>query len=374
MVRPRKVLVKGGFRVVRAPGHPAQAHRASRGSPTTRMLQNPRMAPPLPDDPVLPGATWRPLEPQDAARLEALVEAARAADGGEEVSTQDDLLRELTDPRAPATTNTRALALSDGSLAGWAIVHERSHGRLARRVFLDGATGPHMRGRGIGTQLLRWAMARGEETLAAQPADLPRYLEAFRDVTASSAVDLHVAHGFAAVRHYMDMRRDLSVALPVEPTVGGVRIVRYETTFAEAVRRAHNEAFTDHWESEPVRPEDWERDFVGNPRFRADLSFIALAGDEVAGYSVNYCSEADWAASDVRDAWIGQLGVLRPWRGRGLATALLVRSMARFRDAAMDAASLGVDAQNPTGAVALYQRVGFTVNRRYVRLRRPFAP
>jgi hypothetical protein len=39
------------------------------------------MAPPIPDDPVLPGATWRPLSPQEAARLEALVEAARAADG-----------------------------------------------------------------------------------------------------------------------------------------------------------------------------------------------------------------------------------------------------------------------------------------------------
>lgn len=335
------------------------------------MPQNPAMTPPLPDDPVLPGATWRPLARQDAAGLEALVEAARAADGGGEVSTRDDLLRELTDPRAPAATNTLGLALPDGSFAGWAIVHERFHGRLARRVFLDGATAPQHRGRGIGTRLLGWAMARGEETLAAQPADLPRYLEAFRDVAAASAVDLHVAHGFAAVRHYMDMRRDLSVALPAEPVTDGVRIVPYEISLAEAVRRAHNEAFTDHWDSEPVYPEDWERDFVDDPHFRADLSFIALAGDEVAGYSLNYCSEADWAASDVRDAWVGQLGVLRHWRGQGLATALLVRSMARFRDAAMEAASLGVDAQNPTGAVALYERVGFTVNRRFVRLRRP---
>ena len=337
------------------------------------MPQNPRMAPPLPDDPVLPGATWRPLTPDDAAALEASVEAARSADGGEEVRTRDDLLRELSDPRAPAATNTLALALPDGSLAGWAIVNERFHGRLARRVFLDGSTTPEMRGRGIGTRLLRWAIARGEETLIAQPADLPRYLEAFRDVTTSSAVGLHVSHGFAAVRHYMDMRRDLAVAVPAEPAVGGIRIVPYDATFAEAVRMAHNEAFADHWDTEPIRPEDWERDVVGDPHFRADLSFVALAGDEAVGYSANYCSEADWAASHVRDAWIGQLGVRRPWRGRGIATALLVRSMARFRDAAMEAASLGVDAQNPTGAVALYERVGFAVTRRFVRLRRPVA-
>jgi hypothetical protein len=139
--------------------------------------------------------------------------------------------------------------------------------------------------------------------------------------------------------------------------VAGIRIVPYQPAHAEAVRRAHNDAFADHWSSEPVSPEDWERDFVGDPHFRADLSFVALAGDHVAGYSLDYCSEADWAAGDVRDAWIG----------------LLLRGMTAFRAAGMDAASLGVDTENPTGAVGLYERVGFTVNRRFVRLRRVVA-
>ena len=336
-------------------------------------MQNQGMAPMLPTDPVLPGATWRPLAPSDAAALESIVEAARAADGGQEVRTLEDLARELTDPRAPAATNTLGLALRDGSLAGWAIVHERFHALLARRVFLDGATHPAVRGRGIGTQLLRWAIARGEETLAAQPADLPRFLEAYLEVTSTSAVALHLAHGFTAVRHYQDMRRDLGTALPAEPAVAGVRIVPYETAHSAATRLAHNEAFADHWSTEPVPPEDWDRDFVGDPHFRADLSLVAFAGDEVAGYSINFCSEADWAVGNVRDAWIGQLGVRRAWRGRGLATALLVRGMAAFRAAGIDTASLGVDTENPTGAVGIYERVGFGVNRRFVRLRRAVA-
>ena len=331
------------------------------------------MAPPLPNDSPLPGATWRPLTPRDAEALERVIEAARVQDGGQEVRTGDDVLRELTDARAPASTNTLGLVLPDGSLAGWAIVHERFRASLARRVFLDGDTHPTVRGRGIGTQLLRWAIARGEETLAARPADLPRYLEAFRDVTANGAVALHVEHGFTTVRQYVDMQRDLTAALPAEAAVAGIRIVPYQPAHAEAVRRAHNDAFADHWSSEPVSPEDWERDFVGDPHFRADLSFVALAGDHVAGYSLDYCSEADWAAGDVRDAWVGQLGVRRPWRGRGLATTLLLRGMTAFRAAGMDAASLGVDTENPTGAVGLYERVGFTVNRRFVRLRRVVA-
>jgi mycothiol synthase len=349
------------------------------GPQSGRILQNRGMAstlpiaPTPPADPILPGATWRPLAPSDAAALELAVEAARVADGGQEVRTLDDVVRELTDLRAPAATNTLGLALHDGSLAGWAIVHERFHALFARRVFVDGATHPAVRGRGIGTQLLRWAIARGEETLAAQPADLPRFLEAFLDVASTGAIELHTAHGFTAVRHYMDMRRDLAAALPAEPAVADIRIVPYDAAHAEAVRLAHNEAFADHWSSEPVRSEDWDRDFVGDPHFRADLSLVAFAGDEVAGYSVNYCSEADWATGDVRDAWVGQLGVRRAWRGRGLATALLVRGMTAFRAGGMDAASLGVDVENPTGAVGIYERVGFVVNRRFVRLRRAVA-
>jgi mycothiol synthase len=331
------------------------------------------MAPKLPADPIVPGATWRPLTSSDAAALETAVEAARVADHGQEVRTLDDLVRELTDPRAPAATNTLGLVLADGSLAGWAIVHERFQARLARRVFLDGDTHPALRGRGIGGQLLGWAIARGEETLTAQPADLPRFLEAFRDVTSTGAVALHLGHGFAGVRTYMDMRRDLTAALPAEPVVAGIRIVPYDATYADAVRLAHNEAFADHWSSEPVSEADWDRDFVGDPHFRADLSLVAVAGGEVAGYSVNYCGEADWVASGVRDAWIGQLGVRRAWRGRGLATALLVRGMDTFRAAGMDVASLGVDAENQTGAVGLYERAGFVVDRRFVRLRRALA-
>ena len=198
------------------------AHSALHGMP-----QNCRMAP-LPTDPPLHDATWRPLTPDDAGALERVIEAARVEDGGQEVRTRDDMLRELTDPRAPSATNTLGLVLPDASLAGWAIVHERFRASLARRVFLDGDTHPTVRGRGIGTQLLRWAIARGEETLAAQPADLPRFLEAFRDVDATGAVALHLGHGFTAVRQYMDMRRDLTAALPAETAVAGIRIVPYE--------------------------------------------------------------------------------------------------------------------------------------------------
>ena len=328
-------------------------------------LNPPPGCPPLPE---VPGAAWRPMVEADAPAYARLCEACRAVDGGTEVVTDEIARRELTDPRAPMATNTACLAAEDGELIAYAVVHERLEAARARRVFLWGLTHPARRGRGIGAALVAWAEARGREILAVQPADLPRLLEVFRDEAVTDAVELHQRFGFRPVRWYHDMRRDLGEPIPPEPELPGLRIAAWEPAWQERVRLVHNEAFADHWGSEPIPADVFGRDFVGDPRFRGDLTFLVLDGDEVAGCAVNYVAEDDWAATGVKEGWIGQLGVRREWRKRGIATALLVRSMAAFRAAGLEAASLGVDAENPTGAVGIYERVGFRPYKRFVRL------
>jgi len=53
--------------------------------------------------------------------------------------------------------------------------------------------------------------------------------------------------------------------------------------------------------------------------------------------------------------------VRRPWRRRGLASALIVSALAGLRDAGMTEAMLGVDTENPSGALHLYESLGFGV-------------
>jgi ribosomal protein S18 acetylase RimI-like enzyme len=97
-----------------------------------------------------------------------------------------------------------------------------------------------------------------------------------------------------------------------------------------------------------------------------DLSDIALAGDEVIGYTINEHYPEDEELLGRRDGWIGTLGVARQHRGRGVATSLIASSIDRFRKAGLTHASLGVDADNPTGAHRLYYRLGFDLEKRSV--------
>lgn len=329
----------------------------------------PALPQPLPS---LPGATWRPLEPGDLGAWVALLEASRIADHGEEVMTEEQARRELDDPHAPLPTNSLALVLEDGTLAATASVYERFSGAEARRAFLFGTTRPDLRGTGIGSAILAWAVARADEVLATQPPELERVVEVFLHERTVESIALHEAAGFAPVRWYMEMRRDLTEPLPDVALPPGIRLEPYRAELSEALRAVHNEAFADHWGSSPLERDVWERDFAGDERLRPDLTVVAYDGDEIAGYSMNYVAEQDWAVTGVREAWIGQLGVRRPWRRQGLATALLAHSMRAFRDAGLDGAILGVDAANPTGAVGVYERVGFRPAHRSVRLQRPF--
>ncbi|MGH7371109.1 MAG: GNAT family N-acetyltransferase [Candidatus Methylomirabilales bacterium] len=63
--------------------------------------------------------------------------------------------------------------------------------------------------------------------------------------------------------------------------------------------------------------------------------------------------------------WVNEIGVLATHRGRGIGSALLLRSFAAFARRELRCVFLNVDAENPTGATALYERVGMRVVNRW---------
>jgi ribosomal protein S18 acetylase RimI-like enzyme len=98
---------------------------------------------------------------------------------------------------------------------------------------------------------------------------------------------------------------------------------------------------------------------------RLDLSFQAVDGDEVVGYSINGFMP-DERVSGRREGWVESLGVRRSWRGRGVASALLEHSFNAFIEAGMTHSMLGVDTENPTGAYRVYENVGYEPRHTFV--------
>ena len=123
---------------------------------------------------------------------------------------------------------------------------------------------------------------------------------------------------------------------------------------------AHQEAFRDHWEHRDEPLEEWREWLLEAPTFDPSFWFLARDGDEIAGLSL---CRVD-LSGDRKHGFCSVLAVRRAWRRRGLGLALLRHSFVEMERRGMTRASLGVDAENLTGAVALYERAGMRVARR----------
>lgn len=293
----------------------------------------------------------RPLTPDDAAALLELRQAAEAVDVTGENYDLADVQHDLADPTLDLVADTR-VGVDGHRILG--VVQLRVHGTVAEA---EGVVHPAQRRRGHGGTLVDWARARtraqGATTLHLQGPD-----------TDSGLAALCGARSGVPVRHYYDMQCDLGTAVPPAPGALVVQPVG-DPPPHEELRLAHVEAFAEHWGSVPPSPERWAQWFTGSPAFRTGLSFVSRdRGGRLLGYALGYEWVADTAATGVREAWLGQLGVLPAARGAGVGSALLAAFLGTAATLGHGRAGLGVDTANATGALGLYERAGFTVVRR----------
>jgi ribosomal protein S18 acetylase RimI-like enzyme len=178
------------------------------------------------------------------------------------------------------------------------------------------------------------------------------------------------SRGYVPVRFGFEMRRYLTGSLPAIPIPDGLVVrppveAEYRTVFD-----ADDEAFCDHWGHRAAEEADYQSRFYG-----ADMDptmfLAAWDGDQVAGVVMNAIFAEENAEIGVQRGWLEHVSVRRPWRGRGVAKALCAASFQLLRERGMDEAWLGVDAANPTGALQLYEGLGFTVVRRWYAYGRP---
>ena len=127
----------------------------------------------------------------------------------------------------------------------------------------------------------------------------------------------------------------------------------------QRVYEAQMDAFADHWSFHREPYDEW-RHWGFHDGFDAALWFVVEDGPEVAAV----CLCRSFVPSDPGLGWVSVLGVRQPWRRRGLARALLLHSFRELRARGRARAGLGVDAENTTGAVGLYEDVGMHVARR----------
>jgi mycothiol synthase len=323
----------------------------------------------MPNDPlqsptILPnGFHARPTHFDDADAVAGMLNACSVADAGAPSTHPDELRSDWQQPSLDLATDSVVVAAPDGAVAGYAIIW---NGAPYVRPHLSADVHPAYRGQGIGTALCSWGEARAVSALPKAPEGTRVALRQYILSTNEAARALLAAREFALARHYLRMLIELD-APPPEPLVpDGLAIrplVRHQDE--EVLARAVRDGFRDHWGyvESPLEDEvrEWNAFMDNTPHFDPGLFLLATDGEQVAGT----CCAISQPGEGPEKGWIFALCVLPPWRRRGLAQALLLRSFGELYRRAIWRIGLGVDANNLTGATRLYEKVGMDVERRY---------
>ena len=314
--------------------------------------------------------TWRAFGREDLAAWSVLLAETEAVDQEDEHHSRDDLLEKFDDPYRDFPGGSIA-AFDGATMVAYCTFRIRTAAEPVHEMWMTGAVHPEHRGRGLGSRMLAWvaeaAAPLHEQRFPGQPLTISGGCRLNR----SDAMELYAEHGYEQIRWFNGMWLDLTEELPEAAVPPGVVVVGFTAERSEDARRVRNESFRDHWGTHDATSESWAHR-VAESSFRPALSFLAYEADGEGGLgeplALVFCQEFEAAleATGQRDLHIRTVGTRRPGRKRGLASALLTHALRQGQAAGFDSASLGVDADSPTGALGLYERIGFRVAATFV--------
>jgi ribosomal protein S18 acetylase RimI-like enzyme len=323
------------------------------------------------DAPDIPRLVFRHFHgAEDFPKMIAVVESSKVTDGAEWVMNVEELAHDYEHLENCDPTTDMVMAEVDGELVG--------HGRCwwwqqqdNTRIYpLFAHVKPAWRNRGIRRAILRQLERRLRQIAADHPAAQPRYFQVWGSDTQTHLSQLLESEGYEIVRYGLDMVRPNLDNIPDCPIPGGIVIRPGSLKEWRSIWEAAREAFRDHW-GYIEWPEEMYAEWMGRRTFSPSLWRIAWAGNEVAGGVLNYIDTLENEEYGRARGYTETIFVRRPWRKQGLAQAMIAHSFLALKEAGMTEAALSLDAENLSGALHLYRKMGFREVKQFMTYRKP---
>jgi mycothiol synthase len=324
------------------------------------------------DAPAIPGLRFRRLRDEaDYAAIAELLAAGSLAHGLDFVPDAASIQVDLENDAGHDPHKDLLLVEVDGRFVGYGQASRTVRDGLAVYT-ASGSVHPDWRRRGLGRSILRATERRLREKASSCDDAAGRVLGSWIGEKESGAPELLTAEGYVPVRYFFSMIRPHLEAIPDAPLPGNLEIREVRPGDMRVIFDAENDAFRDHWGHRELGDEDFAQ-LTKQPDLDTSLWSVAWDHDQVVGSVQVFIWRAENEALGVRRGSLERVSVRRPWRRLGVATAMISDSLRRLKAAGMNEAILGVDAESTTGALRLYESLGFKVKDRGIAYRMAMA-
>jgi ribosomal protein S18 acetylase RimI-like enzyme len=315
--------------------------------------------------PDVPGLRFRHFRGEsDFPHMVKVIERANEADGLEEVSTVENMRESYANLRHSDPYQDVVIIEGNGEVVGYKRVEwwAELDGTLIYAHFYNLA--PEWRSKELERALVRHSEARLREKAQEEnhSTEVARLFDTGSYSIQTDKVEVLLEEGYEPVRHWFDMVRPDLENLPDIPMPEGLETRPVTPDQYRAVWEAEVEAFQDHWGMDQTEEGDFERWMHAWPiTFQPHLWQVAwdIETNQVAGMVRNFIINEENERYGRKRGYTENISVRRPWRRRGLARALIASSFRLLKEKGMEQAALGVDTENPSGALQLYQSMGF---------------
>jgi mycothiol synthase len=306
--------------------------------------------------------TFRGLQGEsDYPLLLEINHSSRAADDNHDVVSLEDI--KLTFAQMEGLDPTRDIIITSldnaqhtvgYSRLGW--YSSRADTHLYYQVsFLI----PEFRDRGIWQAMVRQNERRLREIAAQHPSISHRYYQAWSSDNQKNWIAVLESCGYQVVRRFNNMLYSLG-EVPHKPVPTGFEIRPVKPEHMHSIWLAQKEMNAGLFENVA---EDWLEEkypaWLENATAACQCWQIAWVDDQLAGMVLAHFDRRQNEERQQKRGYTEHIFVRPQWRQRGLAGALIARSLQVLKEHGMQEAELGVDAENESAAFRLYQNLGY---------------
>lgn len=299
---------------------------------------------------------------EDLAALADLINLCAEAEEDDEGTSASQLRHAFNEPSFNQQEDLRFWEDEQGKLIGYAEIWSTESG-TELDADLDFTIHPIAKNSDLGQQIIHWGRKRIQEIATAKASKVVKLFCASSNQKAKR-IALLKDNGFVPARYFFRMERSLRKSIREPQFPQGFKLQQVKPgRDDQAWVEMFNQTFIDHWNHHDMTVEQYQF-YLKNPHFRPELHLVGVAPDGTfAAFCHCFINPEDNARNNTNEGWINALGTRRGFRNQGLGRAMLLSGLHKLKAAGMETAKLGVDADNPSGALGLYESAGFTQKR-----------